>query len=242
MAFIVLLISFSGTPVRQDSPGKYMVIWNVGQGQWATAVTPDRCLHFDLGGEFFPLKKISQTCGRKKNQAFLSHADWDHLSALKKLKSGRILPKFCIAQMPKVIASKQKNILLNFFPNCAHKLVSPEVQIYQSHSTKSANDASNVFGYDKFLLPGDSTRSQEILWKDLAWASKSKVLVLGHHGSNTSTSPELLAQLQDLKWAISSARWARYHHPSSQVVSLLRKSRVPMLKTEDWGNIWYRLE
>ena len=36
----------------------HFIIWNVGQGQWVTAVEFDRCLHFDFGGEFFQLKEI----------------------------------------------------------------------------------------------------------------------------------------------------------------------------------------
>lgn len=237
---IFLLITFSGTPFSKDPEGPFLVIWNVGQGQWVTAVTQEDCLHFDMGGEFFPLKQIKKKCSKKTNQAFLSHGDWDHISALKKLKN--VLPNLCIAEPPKVLSSKNKRKWVQSWPRCTTSLAHQKIHRSLRTESSNSNESSTVFGYRRVLLPGDSPKSQEAFWQNLSWVQRSQVLVLGHHGSQTSTSASLLAHLPQLKFAISSSRWARYRHPSPQVVLLLKKFRVPLLKTEDWGNIWYSIE
>ena len=236
---IFLLITFSGTPFSKDPQKLTVVIWNVGQGQWVTVIMPEKCIHFDMGGEFYPLNPIKQNCSRKTNHAFLSHSDWDHISALKKVRN--ILRNLCIEELPKVVTSKKKLTLLQSWPLCKNSL-DPDIDRYSSNQSSNSNESSTVFGFRGFLLPGDSPKSQEYFWKNLSWVQRSKVLVLGHHGSSTSTSDELLLHLPRLRLAISSARWARYRHPSPQVILSLKRSRVSLLKTEDWGNIWIPLE
>jgi competence protein ComEC len=39
--------------------------------------------------------------------------------------------------------------------------------------------------------------------------------------------------------AIASARWKRYHHPHAEIEALLKQRHIPMIRTEDWGNIWF---
>lgn len=50
---ILLGITFSGIPLAEKSSRRYLVIWNIGQGQWVTAINETICFHFDMGGEFF---------------------------------------------------------------------------------------------------------------------------------------------------------------------------------------------
>jgi competence protein ComEC len=91
------------------------------------------------------------------------------------------------------------------------------------------------------LIPGDSTAPQEKIWSYHGNMQKTGFLLLGHHGSRTSTSEELLSQLPHLKVAIASARFARYGHPHLEVVRRLKKYHVALLKTEDWGNLWFEI-
>jgi metal-dependent hydrolase (beta-lactamase superfamily II) len=59
-----------------------LIVWNVGQGQWVTIIYPTQCLHFDVGGETAPFRKVIKSCKEKSNKIFLSHGDWDHLNKL----------------------------------------------------------------------------------------------------------------------------------------------------------------
>jgi competence protein ComEC len=73
--FVSLYIFFASS--LADSPGSLTMfcVWNVGQGQWITKVTADRCTHFDFGGEiqFFQTvqSRIHHLCSRKMNELYL---------------------------------------------------------------------------------------------------------------------------------------------------------------------------
>lgn len=112
-------------------------------------------------------------------------------------------------------------------------------------SRSSANDASRVFLLPaaRALIPGDSTTAKEAQWSPrLAQPASIRLLVLGHHGSRTSTSPGLLQRLRGLKQAIASARFARYGHPHASVAKRLRLHRVALVSTEDWGTLRFEMK
>ncbi|MDG0816105.1 ComEC/Rec2 family competence protein [Bdellovibrio svalbardensis] len=235
---VVLLISLSASPLRRDSLSNYMVIWNVGQGQWVTAVREKECLHFDVGGEFFPWKKLKALCKARENKIFLSHWDWDHIGGLAKWPSW----SSCLALPPSGKSSKRKMKMLERFSGCANtENVIQQWSPSNIKSLKDTNSASHVVEYQQFLMPGDSPRTQEKIWRTNSWIGKARVLVLGHHGSRTSTSTELLDNLPHLQMAVASARWARYHHPHAETESLLKQHHIALLRTEDWGNLWFEL-
>jgi competence protein ComEC len=113
-----------------------------------------------------------------------------------------------------------------------------DTKIWKAAPNASSNAQTHVILFSDILIPGDSPQAQENIWRHQPWISQTRILLLGHHGSQTSTSQELLRALPRLKLGISSARWARYHHPHSAVELRLRKANVPLIRTEDWGNIW----
>ena len=236
-ALLFALVTLSATPMQESFVRPYFVVWNVGQGQWLTQITAESCLHFDLGGEFFPWKKLRQMCGDKNNEIHLSHWDWDHLGALSKPSLRQTLPLHCLALRPSGDSSRYKKSLLEHLPACSRK-VALKLWTPAAHPTKDSNAQSHVLLHQGILIPGDSPQKQEALWSQLPWVRDSRILILGHHGSRTSSSEELLTRLPGLKLSIASARWARYRHPHPRVLARLRKHRIPLLRTEDWGNIW----
>lgn len=102
----------------------------------------------------------------------------------------------------------------------------------------SQNDQSHVSFDPRFhaLFPGDSPRAQEKRWFPQA-PLDTRILVLGHHGSRTATSHQLVARLRHLKMAIASARFKKYGHPHIETKARLKQAHVPLLKTEDWGHL-----
>lgn len=232
--FCFFVITFSAGIIRHIPAQSYFVVWNVGQGQWATAVTPATCYHFDLGGEYFPFKKMTKQCRYKDNVAYISHWDWDHIGALAKWRKDLNL---CLAMRPLGKSSIRKFKLLARFKDCP-KYLNPPTPRWQPKQFKNSNEQSQVIAFKKILLPGDSPAEHERTWSQLPWVQESRVLLLGHHGSKTSTSSELLSHLPQVYLSIASARWARYKHPHSSIELRLKESRIPLLRTEDWGNIW----
>jgi competence protein ComEC len=225
-------------PAPFSLPGLY--IWNVGQGSWATEITPDACLHFDMGGEFSPFERIFKLCALKKNILYLSHWDWDHISFIRKFRAKN--PNLCLAKEPAFAAntSARKKALAGKIPICQSSPTGLN-EIYSGNRlarVHEQNALSQVY-YNELsssLWPGDSTRAEEKYW-NVAKIKRLRVFVLGHHGSLTSTSVGLLQSLPRAKMAVASSRYERYRHPHLKVVQRLGQHKIPLLQTEKWGNL-----
>lgn len=218
------------------------VVWNVGQGQWVSEIHKNFCLHFDMGGEKSPEPSVHQACALKRNFIHLSHWDLDHISYVKSF--ARHHPLSCLLPISAEAPSRWKARLLSNLKICSpseiESLKGQMQWIYHPAHARNSNDSSEVM-YSKLfqvLIPGDSPKTQEKIWADLA-PGRTQGLILGHHGSRTSTSVQLLENLSHLKWAVATARKARYGHPHKEVVELLKKEKVPLLKTEDWGHLHF---
>ncbi|HEY8269573.1 MAG TPA: hydrolase [Pseudobdellovibrionaceae bacterium] len=250
-AFVAfLLVSLSAIPLKNQGAAKsFWIIWNVGQGQWSTLAEKNSCDHFDMGGERNPLRQVKKICADKMNRIYLSHWDWDHISFAGKAKS--LSKDICLRVPPLGTSSLHKMKLLKVYRPCSSTQQEDFPLKELTHFTamdsmktkgKNSNELSHVLLVAKnFLIPGDSTTQQEKTWSTDTPMQKVKFLLLGHHGSRTSTSEGLLARLPQLKMAVASARFAKYGHPHLEVVQRLKRYHVVLLKTEDWGNLWFEI-
>lgn len=257
LLIMIILINVFPNQTAYSTHFNALIFWNVGQGQWITYTQANNCLHFDMGGEYFPLRKIENICGSKNNLIYLSHWDWDHIGGIKRIqKKKEWLQKFCLAQTPSYETKSSKMLLFknirtcekipskssNIFPNTlalVKQLALNKDMIRKSKNKKRivGNDFSHIFIVDDFLIPGDSPH-QTITASLQNKNSQIKILSLSHHGSKTGTSIELLNKLPQLKMTIASARQARYKHPHPEVIWALQQRKIPLLRTEDWGNIF----
>ncbi len=246
LAFLFLWIFLSPAKIYDSNEfHSYFIVWNVGQGQWTSFVTSDICHHFDLGGEFFPLKKIRKKCYAKNNHLYISHWDSDHMSALRFLKKW---PKICRQEDPIGSAKENKLNLLNHFSLCnainSNSLAVEKIfplGIEENFLPDISNAKSKVYLVKDWLISGDSRAEEELLWAPRLAKKIVKGFVIGHHGSKTSNSDYLLRQLPALQWAIASSRWRRYKHPHPLVINNFKKHNKKILRTEDWGNFFFEL-
>ena len=220
-------------------PNKF-VLWNVGQGQWATWVQGRTCYHFDMGGEWMDWPALKTLCARKNNQVFFTHADADHINL--HFKAKKYLPRLCVQQKPLAKAYKIKlPICLQTWP-VGVQVYRPKGRLCQksrSGPCLKSNALSVVFVVDgQVLVPGDSTARMERQWASQLSLGAVHTLVLGHHGSRSSTSTALLQALPGLRQAVVSARRQKYGHPHPLVVGRLWQQGVPLLSTHDWGTVW----
>jgi competence protein ComEC len=109
---------------------------------------------------------------------------------------------------------------------------------------KSDSNAQSVvllltYGAFEALLTGDApTEVEETLLAELP--SDLELLKVGHHGSNTSTSPDLLAKSSPELAVISVGARNRYGHPHSEVMKRLQDTGVRVLRTDLAGHIRVR--
>jgi len=246
-ALVFCILSFSESQLTKNQfPTLY--IWSVGQGSWATAVEGRVCYHFDMGGEKTTFKKIKKLCGHRKNFLMISHSDKDHISFIWwGLKN---LPHLCLLTTPRETLTAYAKKTLSQISACrnstAKNIMFQELQ-FQPQVVTDKNYLSRVFvlrgARRDVLIPGDSTSEAEKLWvSKISPEFSIKLLLLGHHGSRTSTSDILVKKLQPaLKFAVASARKRRYGHPHPIVIDRLKSNGVSATSTETWGTIIYEL-
>jgi competence protein ComEC len=216
-----------------------LVVWNIGQGQWITWSDYETCIHFDIGGEKIPWEKIMNLCQGKTNKIVFSHKDKDHTqwaySLFKKApKHTCLLTQITTPPYPVGF----KNI-----PQCQNR---EEYKSWQKLKPpkniriKDYNFHSEVVHFKKFLFTGDASQKAEKYWAgQIINNDLIKVLILGHHGSKTSTSKLLLNNLPKLNQCVSSSREARYGHPNKETLKRIKEKNCPHLNTGRWGHIHF---
>ncbi len=241
---IFLILFFKLSTFGDSLLVDHWVVWNIGQGQWVTHILTEDCIHYDIGGELGTYKNIQQplkkSCGRKQNIIFLSHWDFDHYFNLTYVAKN--FRNVCWASRPNLIkqnVSVQKIINLNITACSNTWSLHEKSKSWHPLNGKTSNDFSIVSREQQYLMPGDSPVKQESKWDRQMNLNGVRVLILGHHGSRTSTGNDLLRHLPELKMAVASARSQKYGHPHLETLLRLRKNKTPVLKTEDWGSIWF---
>nr|WP_274326230.1 lamin tail domain-containing protein [Halosimplex aquaticum] len=93
------------------------------------------------------------------------------------------------------------------------------------------------YGNTSFLFTGDAEDDQEAYLVDTyGRALKSTVLKAGHHGSQSSTSGDLLDAVSPKAVVISSAYDSQYGHPHEEVLQRLANRSIPAYWTATHGN------
>lgn len=187
----------------------------------------------------------------------ITHPDMDHMGNLASLNA--VFPIENLIVTPYIIQSDtwqemqpylnnihQLKIIqpgelvdLNKLPLTLLSLTTTSKALYFAED--NSNDTSLAvlikLGNEVFLNLGDlSSSSEQRLLGEVALPNIS-IIKLGHHGSNTSTSAELLSCLQPDLALISAGYDNRYGFPHSEVLDRLAKEAIPYLSTDEVGAI-----
>ncbi|MFQ6616175.1 MAG: DNA internalization-related competence protein ComEC/Rec2 [Fidelibacterota bacterium] len=109
---------------------------------------------------------------------------------------------------------------------------------------KNVNNTSLVvkllYGQTSILLLGDleSEGDREIL--SIGELIQSDVMKVGHHGSRTGTSDELLHAVQPKFAVVSVGERNRFDHPSEEVLLRITESGAKLWRTDRDGAVWLR--
>ncbi|MDR1521555.1 MAG: DNA internalization-related competence protein ComEC/Rec2 [Streptococcaceae bacterium] len=185
---------------------------------------------------------------RVLDSLFLTHADADHCGDVdvlaKKIKIRTIyFPKGAekrkaLREKLLVIAQKGTKIkpVLALQKIDSFYLLSP-TKIASGENNDSLVLYRNIGG-KRFLFTGDLEREgEEELVKNYPHL-RADILKVGHHGSDTSTSKELLACLRpSIAW-ISVGKKNRFSHPSKQTLKYLKQQKV--YRTDNDGACYYQ--
>ena len=112
-----------------------------------------------------------------------------------------------------------------------------EIMTVNNSDPENINEESIVleirYGTQKYLFMGDAEvineKSRE--WNDI------DVLKVGHHGSNTSTSPDFLKQVKPEISIISVGKDNSYGLPKKKILDRLKKQNSVIYRTDEDGTI-----
>jgi len=118
------------------------------------------------------------------------------------------------------------------------EILFPDRDVAGMESNSTSIITRLVYKNHEFLLTGDAPQNIEnyiVSEGDI----KSDVLKVGHHGSNTSTSPIFLGKVKPNFAIISAGKDNPYGHPHKEVVSLLENFGVTVFETSKMGTITF---
>lgn len=237
LLYLVILV-FSLNYIYPELDGNYYVYYlDVGQGDSALLISPhkDEVLMIDTGGNANSDYHVSnnvitflKSLGISKiNLLIISHGDVDHAKeALNYLENYHIdnviLNKNSYNNLEKEI-SKKGHVVSNYqskyfnFQNINDYLSDDE-------NYSSIITYLSIFNY-KFLFMGDAPKEiEEKLIDD--YNIKANFLKIGHHGSDTSTSPNFIDVVSPDISVISVGKNNRYGHPKESVLETLANYQV----------------
>ena len=161
----------------------------------------------------------------------LSHDDSDHTGQWHLLK--RAYPKLQIyTDIANVPAALPCERLPGYF-------FQAKLSVLYSYSAANKNDSSCVLmislnGWN-ILLPGDISQREELELLQHYPALRANVLVLSHHGSNSSSHLAFLHQLAPQLALNSASLYNRHQHPAWQVRQRLAMVGIPLFNTAHSG-------
>ncbi len=234
--------------------------FDIGQGDGIFIETPKSYqILIDGGPDSTLLEKLGQEMpfwDRTIDLVVLTHPEHDHIAGLievlKRYKVGFVLWTGILRDTGEYREWKsllETNDLTIKIARVGQRIITPKVFIdvlypFESlygQEVKNTNDSSIilrlVYNNNSFLFTGDSGKSIErkLVKNDLIIATD--VLKVGHHGSKTSTSKELLEALAPQIAVVSSGRENRYGHPCQEVLDILEKYGITVLRTDQDGDI-----
>lgn len=231
LIIILILASTFSKRITKEHPPLF-VVWDVGQGAWSSLIINELCLHFDMGGETPSTTQALKYCRNRNNQILITHEDWDHINVIRKWQ--KLTHNTCLYYPRPKIRRHLKHM-----PQCSKP---PFIKVI-SRGKKNGTRNESSFVYlvaNQILITGDAPRSEENKWLHKL-PTQLQGLLLGHHGSQTSTSKKLLNRVSFL-WSVASSRKKKYGHPHRKVLNRAQAAGIPVLQTEQLGHIYFVMD
>lgn len=264
---IIFLILILVTVFTNFFPKEFVYFFNVGQGSMNLVMSSNACVLIDAGSTnvntaYNVLEAFFKNLNRVKIDIIVvTHFDADHVNAIPEILNNFTVGKLLIPNVPMTSEystqilelAKSNNVpyeAVNFgyianIGNIQLEIFSPTSK-YITYGESFSNDNSLVCSVSlnetNILFMGDATKYTEkmLLYDESKLKRKWDILVVGHHGSSTSTTEEFVQKIMP-EVAVISAKKSVYGHPSQTVLEILRKYNIRIYITENLGGIKYKL-
>lgn len=233
-----------------------VIFLDVGQGASQLIISPSgKAMLIDAGNndkEQLMVDYMKKYHINKLDIVIGTHPDADHIGGLDKVidnvEIGKVyLPNeqsntktfesllTSIKNKGLKVTTAKSGLTLDFDSNVKVDMIAP-IKSYED-----SNDMSAVvrvtFGKTSFLLTADTETKSE---KDILASKvdlKSDVLLVGHHGSKTSTSSDFLKKVNPKYAVIQVGKDNKYGHPTDLILDRLSKQGVKVYRNDMNGTI-----
>lgn len=178
-----------------------------------------------------------------------THPDADHVGALDAVIKNIDVKNLLVAN-----GSKDTKTYKDFINATSDKGLAPSVpldgkkfdlgnnsymMLYNTNGGSDANEQSLVTFYvngnDKMLFMGDAGKETE--HEILDQLSDVDLIKIGHHGSRTSTTPELLNKINPVFAVITVGKDNSYGHPHIETMEKLKNKNLKLHRTDQCGTV-----
>ena len=253
---IVLIILFFMIYKKVLLTNKVIFI-DVGQGDSTLIRLSNKNILIDTGGNSnYDLSKntlipyFKSEGVNKIDYLILTHGDYDHMGeaidVVNSIKVKNVIlncGSYNNLEKNLIKVLNKKNIPYYL---CISELNISNNKLYflQTKEYDNENDNSNVIyteidGY-KFMFMGDAGIDKEKDILEKYNISNIDVLKVGHHGSKTSSSKELVNEINPEYSVISVGKNNRYGHPNKEVLNVLDNSKI--YRTDENGSIMFKIK
>jgi competence protein ComEC len=244
-------------PLRSSvAPNTFQAdVIDVGQGTAILIRTENRALLYDTGpaftdsdaGERIVAPYLRASGVGELSGVIVSHDDNDHsgglLSILRDMPTGWLLHGLPASSALLETAPLPRHCHRGQhwqWDGVSFEILNPPASAY-AETNRRDNDFSCVLkisqGKQSLLITGDAERRGELELMESGADISATVLVVGHHGSRTSSLDEFVDQARPHYGVFTVGYRNRYGHPHPQVVARLRDRDTRILRSDTGGLI-----
>lgn len=260
--FILLLLNIYiwGAYLRLNKKDLELFMLNIGQGDAFFIKTPyGQDILIDGG----PGKAILSELGKAMpfydryiDLVIATHPDLDHIGGLvdvtERYRVGKIVINGAsgksgdydelnelIAEREVPVVVAQKGQVFNFGDYLKMDILAPRKEDIRREDNNGSIVSLLDFNDFEVLFTGDA---EETEWEKILAGSnflneKIEILKVSHHGSRNGTNEKVLEKIKPEIGLISSGKGNRYSHPHKEVLDLLEKFNVKILRTDERGTV-----
>lgn len=209
--------------------------------------------NFDVGRDIV-VPVLNAKGIRTIDKAILTHGHYDHIGGFQAVSDNVKVKEMMYGKTDKLEEDEKqflneahlKNLKITFVARGAKwtKAGYPFYILGPTGTESSKNDRSIVLstqlGGLTWLFMGDAEQEAESNLLKYRSHLQADVLKVGHHGSKTSTSDELLQHVNPKVALISVGESNTYGHPHEEVITRLQENGIVVLRTDEHGSIEFK--
>ena len=243
--FVFLAVGLSCYFPKMDALPLRVDVLDVGQGTSVVIRTKHHSMLYDAGagwgsgsmGAWVVVPVLRKMGIDVLDQVMISHLDNDHRGGLEDV----------LAAVDSLEVVSSENLPVDHFTTCQSKKswIWDDVRFAIIHPKDFAlSDRNNqscvlqvTYQGKHVLLAGDIEKVVEHQLVSEGQLSKVSVLLVPHHGSNTSSTLPFIELTKPDYAVVSSGYLNRYRHPSKKVLERYLGQDIPVFNTADLGGI-----